>query len=260
MKNTIIKLFLFIIWLVWIGFISSASASYWIYYWSNATYAKSLFTKYDVMIMQDYNYNLFKNYTWKKVCYLTIWEFDWDSTQLNNLWLSWAVVWFNPDWNSYIMDMWNQTWVNYLLNEENRLKNLGCNGLFLDTIWNTWYETQAVALTKSLKDNWTNAYIVVNNAHDIKNELVNYVDAYMFENYWQYGTKAWTNDANWYNALSLDYQNLAKTYGKKIYSLSYGNVNLNSSMKTWGNTVVNKCTSYWFEYVIADWNLTKIYK
>lgn len=256
MKN-IVKIFLTFIWIVM--FMNITHGSYWIYYGANKTYAKSLYNKYDLIIMQDYNFNLFKTYTWKKICYLTVWEFDGTSNDLIGLNLTGAQIWENKEWNSIIMDMWNQNWIHYLLQKENNLKNIGCNWLFLDTIWQDGYEKQAIDLIKILKNNWKESYIVVNNWHNIKNEIVDYIDAYMFENYWNNGTIKGSTDWDWYINLSQEYATLWKTYGKKIFALIYWNPNQNIKTKKWGTVVKDLCNTYGFEFIFSNLNINKMY-
>lgn len=257
MKNIIVKTFLILSLFLLCSL--TTQANYGIYYGTNSTYAKSLYSKYDLIIMQDYNYNLFKSYSGKKVCYLSVWEFDGTQTELSNLWLTGAVIWYNSEWGSYIMNMGHEKWVNYLLKRETTLKNMWCHGIFLDTIWQDGYEKQAITLTQKLKTNRKESYIVVNNAHSIKNDIVSYIDAYMFENYWDYGTVSGTPDADWYINLSQEYLTLAKTYNKRIFALSYGNINLNTNMKKRAEIVRNLCKKYNFEIIFSNYNLNKIY-
>jgi hypothetical protein len=52
------------------------SAEYGIYYWTDNKYAPKTFGL-DTMIIQPYNFDLYKTYTGKKICYLSVGEFDW---------------------------------------------------------------------------------------------------------------------------------------------------------------------------------------
>lgn len=235
--------------------IGSAFASYWIYYGTNKTYAKTI-TWYDILIVQPYNYNLFKDYKGKKICYITVWEFDGTKDELNQLWLSGAVKWYNSQWNSYLMDMSSTLWQTYLIKKEWELKKLKCDWIFLDTIWQDWQEKAWIDIVKKLKSNWKDAYIVANNAHTIKKDIVKFVDAYMFENFWDKTVKAWSEDAKWLDNLSLEYQAIAKKYNKRIFTLSYGN----PWTSKWWKNIKDKATKYWFETIFADTNLQRIYK
>lgn len=111
------------------------SADYGIYYGTNATYAKRTSETFDMMIIQPYNYKLYANYTGKKICYLSVGEFDGTVTDLTTLGLDGAKIGYNATWNSYFMDMSNLLWQDYLVKKEGELKTMGCDGLFLDTIW-----------------------------------------------------------------------------------------------------------------------------
>lgn len=62
-----------------------ASADFGIYYGTDAVYAKRTARAFDMMIIQPYNFNLYANYTGKKICYLTVGEFDGTATELTNL-------------------------------------------------------------------------------------------------------------------------------------------------------------------------------
>lgn len=239
-----------------ISLFSFSFAQYWIYYWTSKSYAKTLFN-YDVMIIQPYNINLFKDYKGKKVCYLTVGEFDGTESELESLWLKDAVKWFNSEWNSYMMDMSNSKWQDYLISQENNLKTIWCNWVFMDTIWQDWQEDAWVTIAQKIKQNWSDWYIVVNNWHYIKDRIIDYVDAYMFENFWDKTVKAWSEDEKWLQELSSEYQNIAKTYNKRIFALSYWNPA--TAIKWWKN-VKAKASLYWFEIIFSNLNLTKIFK
>lgn len=235
-------------------------AQYWIYYWTNKSYAKKTSTPFDLMIIQPYNFDLYKNYNWSKICYLTVWEFDWTENELNSLWLSEAKVWVNTEWNSIIMNMANLKWQNYLLQKSNQLKQMWCNWMFLDTIWNDWQEAWWIEVVKKLKNNWPQSIIIPNNPHNIKKEIFNYVDWIMFENYWDFGTKSWSQDANWYNQLSQEYKQEYVDKWKKVYALSYWNpFSTNIKRQNWWLDVLNLSNIYWFELIFWNYNLNKIY-
>lgn len=233
--------------------------NYWIYYWTNLKYAKTLYSKYDLLIIQDYNFELFKEYLWKKICYISVWEFDWLWSELTTLWLSWAVIWYNKEWNSYKMNMWDLNWIDYLLKKENHLKELWCNGLFLDTIWQDNFEKESINITKILKQNWQDSYIIVNNAHNIKNEILSYIDWYMFENFFDFWIKSWSEEYAWYLEQSKEYYELSKNYNKKIYTLIYWNPEINTKRKNWSNYIKNVCKKYNFDFIFSNYSLNKIY-
>lgn len=235
-------------------------ADYWIYYWTNKNYVKKTFSKFDLMIIQPYNFNLFKNYTWKKICYLTVWEFDWSENELNNLGLKEAKVWINTEWNSIIMNMSNLKWQNYLLNKSNELKTMWCDGMFLDTIWNDWQELWWIEIVKKLRSNWKNSIIIPNNPHNIKKEIFDYVDWAMFENFWDYGTKVNSEDGLWYKELSAQYKEEFVDKWKVVYALSYWNPFWTNILRNkWWQEVLNLTNNYWFGLIFSDYNLTKIY-
>lgn len=256
MKNSI-KLFLIFI---FSGiYVTITYWNYWIYYGTNKNYAKTLYSKYDLIIMQDYNYHLFSKYNGKKICYLSVWEFDGNNESLISLGLSWSKIWENKNWESSIMDMWNQKWIDYVLQKQTDLKILGCDGLFLDTIWQDGYEKEAIDLVKIIKNNWKESYIIVNNWHNIMYDIVDYIDGYMFENFWSYGTIIWTTDADWYIQLAREYEILAKKNNKKIYTLIYWNPNKNLKLKKWWLQVKKICSQYHFEFIFSNSNIDKIY-
>lgn len=234
-------------------------ADYGIYYGTSQSYATKTFSKFDMMIIQPYNFNLYKNYTGKKVCYLTVWEFDGTQQELDALWLSGAKVWVNTQWNSIIMNMSDINWQNYLINKSNDLKKMGCNGMFLDTIWNNWQEAWWIEIVKKLRNNWQDAFIIPNNPHNIKEAIVDYVDGAMFENFWDYGTTENSSDGLWYKNLSQEYKNLYTSKGKPVYALSYGNPYQNTTLKKWGQKVVSLANTYNFQVIFWDYNLTKIF-
>lgn len=61
---------------------------------------------------------------------------------------------------------------------------------------------------KRLRENWEKAYIIPNNAHNIKNDIVNYVDAYMFENFWDKTVRNNSSDARWLLGQMQEYNTL----------------------------------------------------
>jgi len=58
MKNKIISLFVLISLLL---IPCLTNAEYWIYYWVNSNYSKKTLSKFDLMIIQPYNFDLYKN-------------------------------------------------------------------------------------------------------------------------------------------------------------------------------------------------------
>lgn len=244
--------------LIWLlVFIPSiSSAEYGIYYGANSIYAKRTATTFDMMIIQPYNYNLYTNYTGKKICYLTVGEFDGTTTELKNLWLDSAKIGYNSTWNSFYMNMSSVLWQDYLVKEELKLKNMGCNGVFIDTIWQDGKESGWIAIIKKLRENWKEAYIVPNNAHTIKNEIVNYVDAYMFENFWDKTVKDNSTDAKWLLTQMQEYSILKKNTGKRLFAINYGDPFVS---KTWGEKTKNLAIRYGFEEIYTNRNITMIY-
>lgn len=233
------------------------SAEYGIYYWTNQKYVtKTLW--FDTMIIQTYNINLYKNYKGKKICYLTVGEFDWTTDELKTEWLESSKIWFNSDWNSFIMNMSDIKWQNYLVKEELKLKNLWCNWLFLDTIWQDWQQKWWIEIVKKMRENWKEAYIVANNAHFIRYDILKYVDAFMFENFWETTTKAWSEDALWLEEQMQEYQKIVKWTKVRIIAISYWNPFLTTNKKWW-EKVKSLSIKYWFEQIYTNKYLTNIF-
>jgi len=78
---------IFLVLLVWlsISIPAPASAEYGMYYGMDPAYAKRIAATFDMMIIQPYNYDLYMNYPGKKICYLTIGEFDGTAAELAKL-------------------------------------------------------------------------------------------------------------------------------------------------------------------------------
>ena len=235
-------------------FFSSAHADYGIYYGTSASYATKTF-KLSPVIVQPYNLPLYAKYSGPKICYLSVGEFDGTSADLQSLGLSGAAVGFNSAWNSYVMDMGSSAWVSYVLSEEANLKSAGCSGVFLDTLWQSGQEDSAVALVANIRSNWPSAFVIANNAHDFKYRVKDSVDGYMFENFWTSGTKASSIDGQWYLAEFAEYADLKKSYGKKLYALSYGNP---FTQTAWAKTVKSYANAYGFDLLFANSSLTTI--
>ena len=246
--------------MLFIYFLSIVNAETGIYYWLNKKYNSSLNSNFDYMIIQPYNIELYNQYKWKKLCYLSVWEFDWSNDELINLWLEKSKIWINEERSSIIIDMSNKNWQKYIISKWKELKKLWCNWLFLDTIWNDWQEKWWIQIVKLLKLSWKNSYIIVNNPHNIKNEIFDYVDWIMFENYWDIWTKANTSESDWYFELSKEYKNKYIDNGKKVIALTYWDPTWNNSKKkTWWNDVLDITNKYWFELIFSNYDLTKIY-
>ncbi|MFB0965102.1 MAG: hypothetical protein QMC36_05455, partial [Patescibacteria group bacterium] len=128
-------------------------------------------------------------------------------------------------------------------------------GVFLDTLWQSGQEDSAVALVAAVRSNWPSAFVAVNNAHDFKYRVKDMVDAYMFENFWDSGTKASSMDGQWYLAQFAEYAELKKAYGKKLYALSYGNPFVQTA---WAKIVKSYANAYGFDLLFANSNLTTV--
>lgn len=252
----LLKIFICI--LLFVLWTDISSAYYWIYYWTNKNYNLSINKNFDYMIVQPYNLDLYNEYKWKKICYLSVWEFDWSDEELTNLWLEDSKIWINEEWWSIIIDMNNQKWLKYIIKKEKELKKLWCNWLFLDTIWNDWQEKWWIKIVKTLRKNWDNAYIIVNNPHNIKLEIANYIDWVMFENFWDIWTKQNTTDSEWYLNLSKEYKEIYVENGKIVLALSYWDPSLKNK-NSWWKEVLNLTNTYWFELIFSNYDLTKIY-
>lgn len=233
-----------------------AYAEYGIYYGMSATYAKRTAQAFDRMIVEPYNISLYSMYTGKKICYLSVGEFAGTPTELDALRLTSAQVGYNSTWNTYIMDMGNTTWQKYLLASAQKIRSLGCNGLFLDTIWQDGQETGAIAIVRALRAQWPSAYIIPNNAHNIKTQIVASVDGYMFENFWEKTIKTGSADANWLTTQMQEYQTLNKKYNKRLFGIVYGDPFAN---QTWSNTTKNLALKYGFDMIYANTALSTIY-
>lgn len=229
---------------------------YSLYYWTDINEAKKTF-KSDIVILQDYNIHLYEKYKWKKICYLTVWEFDGDKKELEQLWLTWSVIWFNERWNSYLMNMGSSQRLQFLLNEANRLKNIWCQGLFLDTIWQDWQEKESVEVVKNIYHFWKDGLIIPNNAHNFKQHINDYVYAYFFENFWDYGTQIGTHTADWYINLFEEY---SKTW-KRLLGVNYKNPKkiIWKDEKQWFQQIKKYAKKYSFEIQFSDLHLEYIY-
>lgn len=233
--------------------------SYSIYYWVNQKVAKKTFTS-DLVILQEYNFDLYKKYTWKKICYLSVWELDETNDYITLHWLKDAVISKNTEWNSFIMDMNNPAWIEFVLDKEKKLKDMWCDWLFLDTIWQENKEQWGIDIVKKIRDHWYDSYIIVNNAHYIKNEIKDFVDGYMFENFWDYGTVVGSENALWYESLFKDYSSLSLEW-KKLYALNYTNPKnlLSKKKKDWYKIIQKKAQIYNFDLIFSSYNLDKVY-
>lgn len=253
----ITKLFSWI--LAWVFMLSPfvASAEYGIYYWTSQKYASKTIW-FNTMIIQPYNIGLYENYTGKKICYLTVGEFDWTADELKTLWLDSSKVWFNETWNSFIMDMSSIKRQEYLIKEELKLKNMWCNWLFLDTIWQDWQQEWWIQIVKKMRENWKEAYIIPNNAHFIRYDILGYINAFMFENFWETKTTVWSEDALWLEEQMQEYQKLVKWTNVRLMAISYWNPFVTRN-KAWAIKAWQLSLKYWFEQIYTNTYLTNIY-
>lgn len=77
-----------------------------------------------------------------------------------------------------------------------------------------------VAMVKRLRENWSEGYFIANNPHAFKNEIRDFVEGYMFENF--FDKTATVSDKTWLRTQSEEYKVLRDLYGKRIFALSYG--------------------------------------
>ena len=61
--------------------VDSVGAYYGIYYGTDQKMANATYG-FNIMIIEPYNFNLYKNYTGKKICYISVGEFDGTSDEL----------------------------------------------------------------------------------------------------------------------------------------------------------------------------------
>lgn len=147
-------------------------------------------------------------------------------------------------------------WQQYLLTSAQKIRFLGCDGLFLDTIWQTGQETGAIAIVRALRAQWSSAYIISNNAHNIKNQIIASVDGYTFENFWATTIKTGSADANWLTAQMQEYQILSQMYNKRLFGIVYGDPFIN---KAWSNTTKNLALKYGFGMIYTNTSLSILY-
>ena len=246
--------------LLFVLVMSFSYSSFIFYYWDDKNYVDTVLSKWrdvDYLVIQDYNFELFKQWPGKKICYLSVWEFDWTKEDLKKLHLEKAVVWYNKEWNSFIMDMGDKKWRKYLKKRLKYLKKLWCDGVFLDTLWQQWQDDKAKWLVKYLRSKWKKWIFIVNNAHNIKFDIVKYVDWYLFENFWDKWTKYCDDDCKWYLSQFKDYKRIKEKYRKLLWAISYWDPDRD---KNWYNQVIDIANKYWFEVDFGNYDLTKIYK
>lgn len=100
---------------------------------------------------------------------------------------SWAIG-KNANWDSFQIDVRNQGWHDLILNKViPRIKALGVQGLFLDTVDTVDVEPamkdSMVQLIKQIREKYPNFILVMNRGFSVMDKAIPYVDGVMFEDF-----------------------------------------------------------------------------
>ncbi|CAB3287733.1 conserved exported protein of unknown function [Methanocaldococcus lauensis] len=224
--------------------------NFWIYYGSNNIEKLS---KYDLVIIEPYNYkkeDIQKlkslNPNIKVIAYLSIGEVSKDRPYFKDC--QKIIVGKNQNWNSYYVNVSSPIWQNIILNEVKKFKDMGFDGIFLDTVDSAIYTNQkneVIELIKKIRKENPDIIIIQNRGFEIVNETAPYIDGILFEDFttgYDFKNKIayyWKgSDLNWINAQSEKLKNLKEKYGIVILTLDYVN----------NNEMTKKCIEHAKEY------------
>ncbi|CAB3288952.1 conserved exported protein of unknown function [Methanocaldococcus lauensis] len=224
--------------------------NFWVYYGSDNIENLS---KYDLVIIEPYNYkkeDIQKlkslNPNIKVIAYLSIGEVSKDRPYFKDC--QNIIIGKNPNWTSYYVNISSSIWQNIIIDEVKKFKNMGFDGVFLDTVDSAIYTNQkneVIELIKKIRKENPNIIIIQNRGFEIVNETAPYIDGVLFEDfttYYDFKTKNayyWNgSDLNWINAQSEKLKNLKEKYGIIILTLDYVN----------NNEMAKKCIEHAKEY------------
>ncbi|EHP87388.1 endo alpha-1,4 polygalactosaminidase [Methanotorris formicicus] len=209
--------------------------NFWVYYGSNNIEKLS---KYDLVIVEPYNYNKEDiqklkslNPNIKVIAYLSIGEVDKDRPYFKEC--QKIIVGKNQNWKSYYVNVSSPTWQKIMLNEVKKFKDMGFDGVFLDTVDSAIYTNQkneVIELVKKIRIENPNIIIIQNRGFEVVDKTAPYIDGFLFEDFTTYydfeNKKAYYwkgSDLNWINAQSEKLKNLKEKYGIVVLTLDYVN-------------------------------------
>jgi len=128
--------------------------NFWVYYGSDNIEKLS---KYDLVIIEPYNYNKEDiqklkslNPNIKVISYLSIGEVDKNRDYFK--YCQSIIIGRNPNWNSYYVNISSPIWKNIIFNEIEKFKNMGFDGVFLDTVDSAIYTNQKEAVANLIRE------------------------------------------------------------------------------------------------------------
>ncbi|AEF96358.1 endo alpha-1,4 polygalactosaminidase [Methanotorris igneus] len=209
--------------------------NFWVYYGSNNIEKLS---RYDLVIIEPYNYkkeDIQKlkslNPNIKVIAYLSIGEVSKDRPYFKEC--QKIIVGKNQNWNSYYINISSPIWQKIILNEVKKFKNMGFDGVFLDTVDSAIYTNQkkeVIELIKKIRQENSNILIIQNRGFEVVDKTAPYIDGVLFEDFTTYydfkNKKAYYwkgSDLNWINAQSEKLKNLKEKYNLVILTLDYVN-------------------------------------
>ena len=209
--------------------------NFWIYYGSDNIEKLS---KYDLVIIEPYNYNkedLKKlkslNPNIKVIAYLSIGEVSKDRPYFKDC--QKIIVGKNQNWNSQYVNVSSPIWQKIILDEVKKFKDMGFDGVFLDTVDSAIYTNQkneVIDSIKKIREENPNIIIIQNRGFEVIDKTAPYMDGFLFEDFttgYDFKNKKayyWDNgDLNWINAQGEKLKNFKEKYGIVILTLDYVN-------------------------------------
>ena len=209
--------------------------NFWVYYGSNNIEKLS---KYDLVIIEPYNYkkdDIQKlkslNPNIKVIAYLSIGEVSKSRPYYNDV--KDISIGKNQNWGSYYINIKSPKWHNILLNEITKFKNMGFDGVFLDTVDSAIYSNQndeTILLIKEIREKNPNLIIIQNRGFEIVDKTAPYINGVLFEDFtttYDFKHKKahfWeNNDLKWVNNQANNLKYLKDKYGIIVLTLDYVN-------------------------------------
>jgi uncharacterized protein (TIGR01370 family) len=207
--------------------------NFWVYYGSNNIEKLS---KYDLVIIEPYNYkkeDIQKlkslNPNIKVIAYLSIGEVDKDRNYFKEC--QKIIIGKDQNWNSYYVNVSSPIWQKIILDEVKKFKDMGFDGVFLDTVDSAIYTNQkkeVIELIKKIRKENPNIIIIQNRGFEVVDKTSPYIDGVLFEDFtttYNFESKKacyWEgNDLNWVNSQAEKLKSLREKYNLIILTLDY---------------------------------------
>ncbi|MGC8619422.1 MAG: hypothetical protein ACP5LA_02770 [Thermoplasmata archaeon] len=186
--------------------------------------------KYDLVILQHWAFSK-QNLTeikGIKIAYLDLGEYD-NSTYPNcTINLTGIIIGYDTQWNQYIVNVSSYKWINYTICRIKYDLSIGFNGIMFDDLdiveQYPWEASGFIHLISLVREDFPNIYIGVNRGFELINNISNYVNFVIYEDFGTYYNFT-TESYQFMNESELNYSKQIidniKSMGLKVLGLGY---------------------------------------